>query len=122
MLGFFQLGKLAEDDEAIAQVFHGRTAGVRRTLRRLIRDAVERGEFDADYDTSYIVEGVLGIVWAMASGAAQAGNADTRRQLELAVDGLFREPVWATPAPVARPGPVRANARPRTARKQRSDA
>jgi AcrR family transcriptional regulator len=98
VLGFFQLGKLAGDDEVIAGVFRSRSAGVRRTARSLVEDALERGEIAADYATDVLAEAVLGVIWAMTLGAAYASPDSVRHQLELAADGLFVEPRWTESA------------------------
>jgi AcrR family transcriptional regulator len=103
VLGWFQMGHLAQGDDEIAEMFKARARGVRRKLKAIVADGYDRGELDESTDAAALIEGVSGLIWCMTAGAAEAAGPASRRQLELAADSLFQSPVWERPS-----GPVRS--------------
>ncbi len=74
VLGYFQMGRLADTDPELTEVFRERSAGIRATIEDLVEAARERGELSADVDTEELVDSVSGLLWAMTAGASQAAE------------------------------------------------
>jgi AcrR family transcriptional regulator len=97
VLGFFQLAKLAENDEELARVFRSRTNGIRRILNDLFARAESTGQLAIGVDRAQAVNAMSGLIFAMAAGVAEAPNEKIRKQLALAAETLvLRDPGWAT--------------------------
>jgi TetR/AcrR family transcriptional repressor of uid operon len=100
VLGYFQMGRLADRDEELAITFRERSTGIRDTVANLVDDAIDRGELPRTVDKATVVESVSGLLWAMTAGAAAATSTRTRQQLELAAELLLRRPPWETNDPI----------------------
>jgi AcrR family transcriptional regulator len=93
-LGYFQSGRLADQDEEIARIFRARTAGVRKVIAGIISDAAAAGELVPGTDQREIVDAVCGVIWVMTAGVAEAQNQRVRRQIELATELFLHDPPW----------------------------
>jgi AcrR family transcriptional regulator len=98
-VNYFEVGRLGEADQEIAEVFRARSARVRSTISTIVHAAEKRGELAPEVDTARIVDAVSGAVWAMGAGAVEAPNETVRHQLELAVDLFLAEPGWLAKVP-----------------------
>lgn len=93
-IGYYEMSRMGEHDEAIAAIFRSRSQGLRRMITGLIRDAKERGELVADADVRSIVDSVSGLIWAVGAGASTAPNDAVRQQILMCSDLLLDRPSW----------------------------
>jgi AcrR family transcriptional regulator len=93
-IGYFEIARLGEEDEEIANLFRARSADIRRVITKVVRDAQSRGEVRPDHDVRSIVDSISGLVWAMGAGASTAPNDTVRRQILMSADLFLRQPKW----------------------------
>jgi AcrR family transcriptional regulator len=94
MVGYFQLAKLARDDDQLSGLFRVRSQVMRGVIADLVEDAIDQGELSSEIEVNAIVEPLSGLIWALALGAAEAPTERIRMQIHDAVELLFREPPW----------------------------
>jgi AcrR family transcriptional regulator len=98
-LNYFELARLAEEDENIADVFRTRSIRIRSVIMDLVRQAEQRGELSVNADQAGIVDAISGLLWSMGAGASEAPNDVVRRQVLRATELLLQQPDWmALPA------------------------
>jgi AcrR family transcriptional regulator len=107
ILSYFHLGKVVADDPELGELFEARSIQVRRIIRDLVRAGVARGEVAPGAERAAI-DGLSGMVLALAAGVAEAGgNERVRGQVLLATDLILQRPDWLLAAP---PDPTRGDA------------
>ncbi|WP_197029043.1 TetR/AcrR family transcriptional regulator [Blastococcus sp. URHD0036] len=102
-LDYFDLARLSEADDAVAEVFREASRRIRTVIVEIVRRAGEAGELAPDADPAEVVEAVSGLVWSFGAGASEAPNDAVRRQVLLATELVLREAPWAVDAPAGRP-------------------
>jgi AcrR family transcriptional regulator len=114
VLGYFQMGRLADRDEELAVAFRERSVAIRQTISELVNEAIDRHELPQNADKTSIVEAVSGLLWAMTSASASASNLREQNQLGLACELLLRRPQWETNESIvaAQPGRGRTSLQP----------
>ena len=104
-LDYFDLARLGEDDEAVAEVFREASRRVRAVIVELVRRAGEAGELVPGTDPAEVVDAVSGLVWSFGAGASRAPNDAVRRQVLLATELVLRDAPWIVGAPSGRSEP-----------------
>ncbi|SHN46511.1 TetR/AcrR family transcriptional regulator [Cryptosporangium aurantiacum] len=95
-MGYYQIGRLAPEDEEIAAAFRELSRQVRVVIVELIARAEERGELAPGVDRAAIIQAVAGLIWMVGSGAATAPNEEVRQQILHGIELFFDRPPWFT--------------------------
>jgi AcrR family transcriptional regulator len=89
---YFALLDAARGDSEIRAGLRSYVSAMRSGVRDLVRDCRDRGHLPADTDVDAVSEGVVGLVWCVASGLAHSRNKTAVAQVRNAIDLVCGEP------------------------------
>jgi AcrR family transcriptional regulator len=91
---YLSLVRSGEVDEGAHSALHGYVAELQEDISRLLEDAVADGGLPASTDRTALTDAILGMLWALAAGVAEAPDAHVRGQVMRSVGLLLQSEPW----------------------------
>jgi AcrR family transcriptional regulator len=83
---YFALIDASETDQELHDIFNWYVADIKTVVTDLVNSAIASGELPPNTKPKKIIEGVLGLIWCIAAGVANAPNARVESQIRAGID------------------------------------